>query len=136
MRISDWSSDVCSSDLARIADAECASLNVRVFRIEARQVCSHRHTSQAPVRLDADLIVTDIFRPVSWLRGARFLRSRHAGIEATRIVATARRRIKQHLAVQPLIQRAIVGYGIVAVVAVPDAKIGSASCRERGGQYV
>src|SRR3546814_724731 len=57
--------------LARIADAECASLNVRVFRIEARQVCSHRHTSQAPVRLDADLIVTDIFRPVSWLRGAR-----------------------------------------------------------------
>src|SRR3546814_10186356 len=51
--------------LARIADAECASLNVRVFRIEARQVCSHRHTSQAPVRLDADLIVTDIFRPVS-----------------------------------------------------------------------
>src|SRR3546814_8975443 len=45
--------------LARIADAECASLNVRVFRIEARQVCSNRHTSQAPVRLDADLIVTD-----------------------------------------------------------------------------
>src|SRR3546814_1291038 len=77
------------------ADAECASLNVRVFRIEARQVCSHRHTSQAPVRLDADLIVTDIFRPVSWLRGARFLRSRHAGIEATRIVATARRRIQR-----------------------------------------
>src|SRR3546814_18379449 len=79
--------------LARIADAECASLNVRVFRIEARQVCSHRHTSQAPVRLDADLIVTDIFRPVSWLRGARFLRSRHAGIEATRIVRSDERRV-------------------------------------------
>src|SRR3546814_15331361 len=75
-----------------------------------------------------------IFRPVSWLRGARFLRSRHAGIEATRIVATARRRIQQHLAVQPVIQREIVGYGIVAVVRSEERREGQecvSTCRSR-----
>src|SRR3546814_20454516 len=74
--------------LARIADADCALLNVRVFRFEARQVCSHRHTRNETFRPNADLIVTDILRPLSWPRGARFLCSLPAGIEATRIAAT------------------------------------------------
>src|SRR3546814_12317335 len=74
---------------------------------------------------------TDTLVPYTTLFRSRFQRSRHAGIEATRIVATARRRIQQHLAVQPVIQREIVGYGIVAVVDVPDA-IGKIDARRSG----
>src|SRR3546814_5105297 len=46
MRISDWSSDVCSSDLSSTGDTECEAINADTWAIEAWQRESRSFTKK------------------------------------------------------------------------------------------
>src|SRR3546814_11041593 len=65
MRISDWSSDVCSSDL---------HLKIGVIIVEGRNICSKPTIEER--RFQADFVAPNIFReegtPVAQLESARF----------------------------------------------------------------
>src|SRR3546814_1089574 len=82
MRISDWSSDVCSSDLARLADRAGRLIDVRVDRGEHRLRVGVGF-GRAPVRVEAragipDEAVVDLERvlPAEEVEGSGWRRSR------------------------------------------------------------
>src|SRR3546814_11114008 len=106
MRISDWSSDVCSSDLIRCNDQEAREA-ARAFHAAAedaiRGYIAARHPQEAGR-------VTD-FVSTTMLGLSAKARSGH---RLDRLLATAR----------------------LAGLAIAQAQIGRASCRERVCQYV
>src|SRR3546814_14906998 len=113
MRISDWSSDVCSSDLQAIA------AHRRVGADDARG-------PQACARPDAGALFYDAVRSYADSGGYMGCRCNdragmNAGFQAL-----------QSVAVEPLGQQGVHEVGLAA----QHWQIGRASCRERGWQYV
>src|SRR3546814_1342283 len=64
MRISDWSSDVCSSDLRDIKNHTLANLDFYLERYEEKVIASGGQVHWAPTAEDAVKAVLDICRRV------------------------------------------------------------------------
>src|SRR3546814_955451 len=64
MRISDWSSDVCSSDLDTLAKADAAPLGVFLDRIDLAVVARHIFRALAGQRADKTGVVLEVVAPI------------------------------------------------------------------------
>src|SRR3546814_1980168 len=111
MRISDWSSDVCSSDLGFIALAGVSAEFGVVMLIYLKNALEER--GEAP---DADQVETAV-------REGALLRVRPKAMTVAVILA----------GLLPILFGSGAGSEVMSRIAAP--KIGRASCRERGCQY-
>src|SRR3546814_11914574 len=106
MRISDWSSDVCSSDLQQLDEA--GRSDAAVFQTTLRYV-DIGDDSQADSGQDHGLVHGDVYT-IEVSSANRWLGKAHQDVQA----------LKDHLASRSSV----------------NVKIGRASCRERVCQYV
>src|SRR3546814_3352855 len=120
MRISDWSSDVCSSDLGAFSRLKFESGTHRVQRVPATETQGRTHTSAATVAILPEL--ADI--------GAVELRDADLRIDTFRASGAGGQHVNK---TDSAIRITHLPTGVV--VECPD-EIGRASCRERVCQYV
>src|SRR3546814_16740522 len=122
MRISDWSSDVCSSDLGLLALAGTAPALAARRRQRARRTPLAQPLPAAPVRgRDAGDVGVGLAR-VRAGTGAVGTAGRRGDAVSALVQAVAACRVRD-------VRRGAAGAAVVA-------EIGRASCRERVGQYV
>src|SRR3546814_18186435 len=118
MRISDWSSDVCSSDLARIREAQNDLTSPGIVRRHCwgrRHGCSHKSG------------------------GEREIQSLHCYLPRQRDTCTYHGEEEREASKSNAVGTLLVGDHsdmVILVAVIEDEKIGRASCRERVGQYV
>src|SRR3546814_17777331 len=120
MRISDWSSDVCSSDLPTPAPGEAMRVFGRCRRIAMRQKINRRargEAGEAPAEPRTNLYDEVTNRIIAEIEGGRI-----PWVQPWGSVGTATPGLPRH---------AVTGRAYSGVNA-----IGRAACRERGCQYV
>src|SRR3546814_12700788 len=133
MRISDWSSDVCSSDLAVAGEDEALVIAVLLVVIESQSRLDAETAADLPAKLTEQreagvlqILGVDRGQPVEH---RRVLRQRVRRID--RPAARCRAMPFGTLRVDPLIEGEAPEHEVVA-----PAEIGRASCRERVCQSV
>src|SRR3546814_1228129 len=119
MRISDWSSDVCSSDLRGL----CGGLNVNAFRATIRSIREWQAKG-----VEADLVLIGN-------KAVGFFKRMGGKVLATTSQLGDKPQVEQLIGVIKVLADAYRD-GSVDRVYVVGNKIGRASCRERVCQYV
>src|SRR3546814_18945281 len=116
MRISDWSSDVCSSDLRDIKNHTLANLDFYLERYEEKVIASGGQVHWAPTAEDAVKAVLDICRRVD-----------------ARVMTKGKSMISEEIALNQAMERA----GLDVVERSEERRVGKecvSTCRTRWAQ--
>src|SRR3546814_18768291 len=119
MRISDWSSDVCSSDLTVITDTDVLRLTHegrRIAGVRIRNAEGERDIAAREVILSAGALNSPLLLQRSGIGPADHLKG--VGVEVLHDAPGVARNMREHRLLRAQYQ------------------IGSTSCRDRVGQYV
>src|SRR3546814_13221270 len=123
MRISDWSSDVCSSDLVIVADLAKKNAVARLAaELEARELTIDILVNNAGFGARGDFAALD-----------RAVQARMIDLNCRALIDLTHAVLPGMIAAR---RGAILNVASTAALQPGPWKIGSASCRERGCQYV